>query len=234
LPEGHFLSVMNAEGEQKNAHHEVHPTSGYTVAEEVWNSLTHGLGLLLALAGLVLAVFVASTGSSLFALGAAVVYGLSLVALYLASFMYHSSRDLRWKRFFLKWDHACIYLLIAGSYTPFTLGPLRGPLGWSLFGVIWALAFVGVFRELRVAKRGGFVGAMLYLAMGWLCILVAKPLFENLSTSAFALLFAGGVVYSLGIIFYLAKGLKYHHAIWHLFVLGGSVCQYLAILTVLR
>lgn len=213
---------------------ELHPTSGYTVAEEVMNSLTHGIGLLLALAGLVVAVVLAASSGSVYAMVAASVYGCSLVLLYLASFLYHSVRDLRWKQFFLKWDHACIYLLIAGSYTPFTLGPLRGGIGWTLFGVIWFLAVVGVIRELRVAKRGGLWGALLYLAMGWLCVFAVKPLFQALSGTAFALLFAGGVVYSLGILFYLAKGLKYHHAVWHLFVLGGSVCQYLAILSVLK
>jgi len=210
---------------------EVHPTSGYSAAEEAWNSITHGIGLVCALAGLVLAVVFASLKGSPYGIVAASVYGSCLVALYLASFLYHTARNLRWKTLFLKLDHACIYLLIAGSYTPFTLGPLRGPLGWTLFGIVWAIALVGITRELFIAKRGGLWGALLYLAMGWLCVIAIQPLFEKLSTSGFILLFTGGVVYSVGVIFYLLRQMKYHHAIWHLFVVGGSVCQFLAILT---
>ncbi len=212
---------------------EVHPTSGYTVTEEVMNSLTHGIGLVWAIVALVLSVVYASlnTGPSLIV--ASAVYGTSLIVLYLSSFLYHSVRHLGWKRVLLTCDHACIYVLIAGSYTPFMLGPLRGPLGWTLFGIVWALCITGVIKECVSCKRGGLLSSLIYLGMGWLCLVAIVPLFRQLSTAGFTLLFVGGAVYSLGVVFYLWRRLRFHHAIWHLFVLGGSACHWAAIMTFL-
>jgi hemolysin III len=213
---------------------ELHPTSGYSRAEEWANSLTHGIGFGLSVAALVLSVVWASLYAGPALIVAAAVYGASLCLLHLASTLYHSARDLKWKRRFLVMDHACIYLLIAGTYTPFTLGPLRGAAGWTLFGIIWGLAILGVARECFAAKRGGLGSSLIYLAMGWLVIGFVYPLYVNLSTAGFILTMAGGVVYSLGVIFYLWKKLPYHHAIWHLFVVGGATCQFFAIATVMR
>jgi hemolysin III len=212
---------------------EVHPTSGYTRVEEVWNSLTHGFAIPLAVAGWVLLLVFSIPFGDPWMVFACCVYGFSLVLLYTASALYHSVRSLRWKKAFLIFDHCCIYILIAGSYTPFALGPLRGPLGWTILGIIWALALAGVFHECRRAKRGGVVSAVVYLGMGWLSLTVMIPLYFKISTTGFAALVAGGVVYSLGVVFYLKKRMKFHHAIWHVFVVGGSIFQYLAVLSLL-
>ena len=211
---------------------ELHPTSGYTREEEIANTVTHAIGIGLSVAALVLTVVFASMHADPYLITASAIYGTSLLLLYTASTLYHAARNLRWKRRFLILDHACIYVLIAGTYTPFTLGPLRGPVGWSLFGVIWGLAIAGVFKEIFAAKRGGFWSSMIYLAMGWLVIGFVFPLYIHLSTQAFILVLTGGVVYSLGIIFYLWRDLKFSHAIWHLFVVGGTVVQFFAILSI--
>ncbi len=218
--------VTKAEGR-----HDVHPTSGYTHLEEAMNSLTHGLGLVWAVVALVLSVVFASLYSDAWLIVACSIYGASMVFLYLSSFLYHTVRHLKWKKFFLTWDHACIYLLIAGSYTPFTLGPLRGPVGWTIFGVVWALAIGGVIKEVFATKRGGLFSSLIYLGMGWICIFAIVPLYFNMTRTGFVMLFAGGVVYSAGVFFYLYRRMKYHHAVWHMFVLGGSVCQWVAVLT---
>lgn len=210
---------------------ELHPTSGYSGAEEFANSLTHGIGFVLSVVALVVAVVSASLLRDPYLIVAAAVYGASLCCLHLSSTLYHSARRLAWKRRLLLLDHAAIYLLIAGSYTPFALGPLRGPIGWTLFGIIWALAGAGVYRELRVRKRGGLRSSVIYLVMGWLVALFIYPLYQSMTATGFALLVAGGVVYSVGVVFYLWKRLPYHHAVWHLFVIGGAACQFFAVMT---
>lgn len=216
-----------------SSHSELHPTSGYSRAEEIANTITHAIGIALSVAALVLTVVFASLRAGPILITASAIYGTTLLLLYTASTLYHAARDLRWKRRFLILDHACIYLLIAGTYTPFTLGPLRGPVGWSLFGVIWALALAGVIKEIFAAQRGGFWSSVLYLAMGWLVIGFVFPLYLNLSLQAFVLVLAGGVVYSLGVVFYLWKDLRFGHAIWHLFVVGGTVVQFFAVLSIM-
>lgn len=213
--------------------HEVHPTSGFTVEEEIANSITHIVGVVFSLVATTLMVVYASLARDVWFIVACGVYGATLLALHTASSLYHSARDLRWKRRFLVLDHSCIYLLIAGTYTPFVLGPLRGPLGWSFFGVVWGLAILGVFKEALVPKRGGWWGSLIYLSMGWLCLGFLKPLYETLSFTGFTMLLTGGFVYSLGVVFYLWRRMKYNHAIWHLFVLGGAVCQWIAVMTLL-
>jgi hemolysin III len=212
---------------------EVHPTSGYTRVEEWMNSITHGIGIPLAIAGLVLSVVYASIYKGASMVTACSIYGSSLILLYSASTLYHSARNLSWKRFFLICDHTCIYFLIAGSYTPFTLGPLRGALGWTIFGLTWGFAFLGLMKEILFPGRGGFWSTMIYLAMGWLCLMAVKPLYENMTMLGFTWLMLGGVCYSLGTIFYLWRGMKYHHAIWHLFVLAGSTFQFFSVLAYL-
>lgn len=226
---------MARRGRDKASHTKhVHPTSGYTATEEAWNSITHGVGLVWAVVALVLSVAYAVMHQGPWLVTACSIYGASLIVLYLSSFVYHTVRDLRLKRVFLVLDHACIYLLIAGTYTPFTLGPLRGTLGWVIFAIIWTLAILGVVREIFKQQRGGLISSLIYLAMGWLCLVAIVPLFTTLSPLSFVLLVVGGVTYSLGVIFYLCRSLKYHHAIWHLFVLGGSACHWVSIMALLQ
>jgi hemolysin III len=212
---------------------EVHPTSGYTALEETMNSLTHGVGLIWAVSALTLCVVFSSLYSNAWIITTSAIYGASLTLLYLSSYLYHSARNLRWKRRFLTWDHASIYILIAGTYTPLMLGPIRGPVGWTIFGIVWCLAIGGVIREIFASKRGGVLSSIVYLAMGWICIFAIVPLYFKMSAAGFTLLIVGGGVYSLGVFFYLYRKMKYHHAIWHLFVLGGSVCQWVSILTII-
>jgi hemolysin III len=213
--------------------HDLHPTSGYPPTIELLNSLTHALGIILALAGLVLTVVWASLYAGPVLIIACAVYGASLVLLYTASTLYHAVRDLTWKRIFLVCDHAGIYLLIAGTYTPITLGPLAGPLGWTICGLVWALALAGLGKEILLPGRGGLAGSLIYLAMGWICVIAIVPLWRNLSPFSFACLIAGGLVYSGGITFYLWRRFAWHHIVWHLFVLGGSVCHFFAIFSYL-
>jgi len=213
---------------------ELHPTSGFSPAEELANSLTHGIGFLLSVAALVVAVVGATIYRDPYLIAATAVYGASLCMLHLSSTLYHSSRALIWKRRFLILDHAAIYVLIAGTYTPFALGPLRGTTGWILFGLIWTIALIGVIRECRASKRGGLRSSLIYLAMGWLVAFFIYPLYQALTPAGFTLLLAGGAVYSLGVVFYLWKSLPYHHAVWHLFVIGGAACQFFAVMTLLE
>jgi hemolysin III len=212
---------------------ELHPTSGYTPAEEWANTITHGLGAVLSLAGLVVAVVLAVLNTDAWLITACAIYGSSLLILHLSSTLYHLARDLKWKRRFLAADHASIYLLIAGTYTPFCLGPMRGPVGWTLFGIIWALALTGIFKELFRPQRGTYVSTTIYLAMGWLVLGFLYPLITSVSTHGLIQLLIGGLLYSAGVIFYKWHSLKYHHAIWHLFVVGGAACQFLAVLGLL-
>ncbi len=198
--------------------------------EELVNSLTHGTGALLSAAGLgVLLVLACLNGTALHIVSCGI-YGATLVLLYTASTLYHSVRSPSVKQVFRVVDRSCIYLLIAGTYTPFTLVTLKGGWGWTLFGLIWVLAAAGVVFQFLFPNRFKALSAVAYLLMGWLAILAVKPLLEALPAGGFAWLLAGGIVYTLGTLFYLFKKLPYNHAIWHLFVLGGSTCHYVAVL----
>lgn len=202
----------------------------YSKGEEIANSITHGVGALLGIAGLVLLVtFAAMKGGPSHVVSSAI-YGSTLIILYTASTLYHAIPFPRIKKILQKIDHASIFLLIAGTYTPFTLINLRGGWGWSLFGSIWGLALIGIILELiPKQKRMKALSLFLYLLMGWLIIIAIKPLLDNVETGGLILLITGGAVYSLGVIFYLWKNLPYSHAIWHLFVLAGSILQFFAI-----
>ncbi len=213
---------------------ELHPTSGFSNAEEQANAITHGIGILLSIAGLSVAVVLAALHSDAYLITASAIYGATLLILHSSSTLYHAARDLRWKKAFLVADHSSIYLLIAGTYTPFCLGPLRGPAGWSLFGIIWGLALVGILREIFRPQRGTWLSTGIYLAMGWLVLGFIFPLIRVLSTTGLVLLLVGGILYSIGVVFYRWHSLKYHHAVWHLFVMGGATSQFLAVLTLLK
>lgn len=196
--------------------------------EEVASLLTHAAASLLSLASLVIMIVLAA--GDLVKTAAALVFGTSLVFLYLSSTLYHCFTSPRWKAKFQVVDHACIYLLIAGSYTPITLITLRGATGWWLFGTVWLLAVVGVLvKSFRKGKKDHWISTALYLAMGWLILFALGPLIRSLPAAGVWLLVAGGLTYSLGVIFYAWNKLPFNHAIWHLFVMGGSACHVLAV-----
>ena len=202
-----------------------------SLAEEIANAITHGLGLAAAVAALpiLLAVGVAS-GDAYRAVGSAV-FGATLVLLYLSSTLYHALRPCPAKERLRVLDHSAIYLLIAGTYTPFMLGALRGPWGWSLLAVIWSLAVAGIVAKLVLRFRFPRLSTWLYLGMGWLIVVAIQPLAANVSSSGVAWLVVGGLCYTGGVIFYVKDArIRFGHALWHLFVLAGSACHYLAVL----
>ncbi len=200
-----------------------------TLGEEVANAVTHGLGALLAVAALPLLVWQAQRQGSAADIVAASVFGATLVLLYGTSALYHALPAGAAKRWFNRLDHAAIYLLIAGSYTPFTLGVLKGPWGWTLFGIIWGAAALGVTIKLMNRLRHPWLSTGLYVAMGWVAVVAAGPLVERLPLAGLAWLVAGGLCYTLGaVVFMLDNRVRYAHAVWHLFVLAGSVCHFFA------
>ena len=201
----------------------------YTAREELANSLTHGLGAGLSVAGLVLLIVRSAQHGNTWHVVSTAIFGASLLLLYTASTLYHSLRGERLKQVLQKFDHAAIFLLIAGTYTPFVLVTLRGPWGWSLFGVVWGLAVAGVTLKFWLAGRFRLISTLIYLAMGWLVLVAIKPLVAALPAGGLQLLIAGGLCYTGGAAFYLWKRLPYHHAIWHVFVLAGSACHWAAV-----
>lgn len=201
-----------------------------TLGEEIANSITHGLGAVAAIVGLVLLVAFAVLRGDTWHVVSVSVFGATLVLLYLASTLYHAVTHEKAKHVFKILDHAAIYLLIAGTYTPFMLVSLRGRLGWTLFGVVWGLAAIGVVTRIALRGRIRWLSLAAYLGMGWLVLLAFGPLVEAVAPGGIRLLIAGGLAYTLGVVFYVWRQLPYHHAIWHLFVLAGSVLHFLAVL----
>lgn len=199
-----------------------------THREEVASMVTHAVGIAFSVGALV-TMLVLAAGDSL-KMVSAVVFGMSLIVLYSSSTLYHFSTTLRWKARFQTLDHICIYLLIAASYTPFTLITLRGAWGWSIFGAVWGMAVAGVcMKTLWKGKKDHWFSTALYLLMGWLILLAIVPLWKALPSAGMAWLVAGGLAYTLGVVFFVWNKLPYNHAIWHLFVLTGSVCHVLAV-----
>lgn len=205
-------------------------THTYTRREEVANAITHGIGTVLSVAALVLLVVFASLKGTAWHVVSFSIYGTTMLLLYLNSTLVHSLKEGKAKDLFEFFDHSSIYLFIAGTYTPFLLVALRGTLGWSLFGVIWGIAVFGVFFKAFFVKKFLFMSTIFYIAMGWLIVLAWNPLSAVVATGGMVLLTVGGVLYTLGTIFYVWRGFPYHHAIWHVFVLAGSVTHFFAIL----
>lgn len=206
------------------------PAATYSRGEEIANSLTHGVGVLLSIAGLAVLVTLTALRADAWAVTAGAIFGASMVLLYASSTLYHSLRAPRLKHVVRVVDHVAIFYLIAGTYTPFMLVNLRGPWGWSLFGVVWALAVAGTALKIFFTGRFRVLSTLVYLFMGWLVIVAIKPLMEALPRGSLVMLISGGLAYSLGTVFYLWKRLPYHHAVWHMFVLAGSVCHFFAVL----
>lgn len=197
--------------------------------EEVANTLSHGFGLLLSVIGLIVLVILASYKNDIWYIASAVIYGLSLICLYAASTLYHVTTSPELKLKLRLVDHCCIYLLIAGTYTPFTLIALNGTFGNTLFIIVWAFAVIGILIKIFLHDRIPAASVISYLVMGWIGIIAVQPLYNTLGLSPIALVVAGGLTYTLGTVFYGWHSLKHHHAIWHLFVLGGSICHFIAI-----
>lgn len=202
----------------------------YTLGEEIANGATHGIGILLSIAGLAVLVTLAALRSDAWAVVGAAIFGSTLILLYSTSTLYHSFRDETLKRFLRKCDHAAIFLLIAGSYTPFMLVNLRGAWGWSIFGVVWGLALVGIVLKFWFTGRFRLLSTLIYVGMGWLIVIAIKPMLASVTPVGMWLLLAGGLCYTGGAVFYLLKKMPYHHAVWHGFVMAGSICHYFAIM----
>ncbi|NAZ55066.1 hemolysin III family protein [Vibrio toranzoniae] len=204
--------------------------SEYCDIEERANAITHGLGVVLGVVGLILLLIRAfDHQADMLTITSMAVYGSSIILLFLASTLYHSITTEKTKRLLKTLDHCAIYLLIAGSYTPFLLVSLRTPLAMGLMAVIWGIALVGIIMKIAFVYRFKRLSLMTYLAMGWLSLVVVYQLAMNIEMGGLVLLALGGVIYSLGVIFYVAKRIPYNHAIWHLFVLAGCACHFFAI-----
>lgn len=206
------------------------PGRAYTRGEEIANWVTHGVGLAASIAGLTLLIIYSSLRGNAWHVVSFTVFGLALLTLYAVSTIYHARKCPRAKSLFHKLDHAAIFLLIAGTYTPFLLTNLRGPWGWTLFGIIWGLCGAGAVFRLFFKPRYRLTSTLAYLFVGWLVLVAFEPVLANVPHGALWLLLAGGLCYSVGVIFYHWHRLRFHHAVWHVFVMGGSTCHFLAVL----
>jgi hemolysin III len=203
----------------------------YTLGEEIAHAVTHGVGFVLSVVGLVALVLAASVRGDAWHVVGCAVFGASLVLLYAASTLYHAIRNPGAKQILRRLDHAAIFLLIAGTYTPFTLVNLNGGWGWTLLVVVWGLAILGIALQLTIPRAARRVSVPLYLAMGWLVVVAFGPLVRSVQPEGVVLLVLGGVIYTLGVIFYAWSRLPYSHAVWHVFVLAGSACHVSCVLS---
>ncbi|QTA38452.1 hemolysin III family protein [Thermosipho ferrireducens] len=201
----------------------------YSPKEEIVNAITHGIGALLSLVAIVLLVVFSSIEGNVWKIVSTSIYGFSLFVLYLFSTLYHSITHKKVKNIFEIFDHASIFILIAGTYTPFTLVTLRGTIGWILFGIVWTLAILGIVFKVFFVKQLRITSTLLYILMGWLVVFAMKPLVSNLPEKGVYWLVIGGIFYTIGTIFYIWRKIPYHHAIWHVIVLLGSISHFFAV-----
>lgn len=202
----------------------------YSLGEEIFSSTTHGIGTLIGIAALVIMIVISVGAGSPVKLGSSIVFGISLIIMYMMSTLYHALTNEKAKRFFKVLDHCAISILIAGTYTPFALVAIGGAFGWIVFGVIWASALVGIIFNAIDVKRYKLFSTVLYVLMGWAIVFTIKPLLEAIPIGGVILLAVGGLFYTLGLVFYLIKSKRYFHCVWHIFVLLGSVCHILAVI----
>lgn len=202
----------------------------YSFGEELAHAITHGIGAILSIAGLTLLVAFSALRGDAWHVVSSAIFGTTLVLLYSASTLYHSFPQPKVKRIFRIMDHSAIYLLIAGTYTPFLLVSLRGAWGWTLFGVVWGAAIAGVWFKVFHTGRFPKLSTTLYIVMGWVALVAVKPMMENIPLGGLILILAGGLTYTVGVVFYVMHRMIYHHAVWHLFVLGGSILHFFAVL----
>ncbi|MDQ0091709.1 hemolysin III [Paenibacillus anaericanus] len=205
-------------------------THTYPRREEVANAITHGIGAVLSLAGLVLLIVFSSLKGTAWHVVTFTIYGVSMLLLYASSTLVHSFKEGKVKDLFEFFDHSSIYIFIAGTYTPFMLVAVRGTLGWSLFGVVWGIAIFGVLFKAFFVKKFLFMSTIFYLIMGWLIVIAWGPLTAAVPFEGIVLLITGGILYSLGTVFYVWRAFPYHHAVWHLFVLAASITHFFAII----
>lgn len=204
--------------------------SRYSTGEEIANSITHGVGIVLSIAGLAVMTAFASLFGSAWHIVSCSIFGATQILLYTASTLYHSIPMPRAKAVLRHLDHSAIFIFIAGTYTPFTLVNLRGAWGWTIFAIVWVVALIGILLQGHLIRQKALITVLPYLAMGWIVVIGVKPLLSAVAPGGLTLLLAGGVAYMLGCIFYVWRRIPYHHAIWHLFVLAGSAFHYFAVL----
>ncbi len=202
----------------------------FSITEEIWHAITHGVGLALSIAGLAILVVYATLEGSALTITSSAIFGTTLIVMYGSSTLYHAITHTKVKKVFQQFDHASIYFLIAGTYTPVTLLALGGAWGWSIFSVVWCAAIVGIFLKFAYPGRFEKLSLILYLLMGWMIVIATEPLLSSMESGGLWLLLAGGLSYTVGIIFYVWDKLTFNHAIWHLFVLGGSILHYFMVL----
>lgn len=213
-----------------NNHAAVDRTPRYTLGEEIFNAVSHGVGGLLGIAGTAVLIVLAALYSDPLGIVACSVYGGSIIVLYTMSTLYHAITNRHAKKFFRIMDHDTIFLLIAGTYTPITLIPLRGALGWTLFGVVWGAAIIGIVLNSIDLERFRKVSVVCYIAMGWVIVLAIKPMIERCTPLSLWFLLIGGLFYTAGIVFYAIKSKRYFHSVWHLFTITGTVFHYFSIM----
>jgi hemolysin III len=201
-----------------------------TLAEEIFNSITHGVGIPLSIAGLVILVVFAAMRGNVWHIVSFSVFGATLILCYTSSTLYHSFTGIKIKNLFARFDHASIFLLIAGTYTPILLTVIRGALGWTMFGIIWGVAIAGIVIRSIYLERFRKIMVAIYLVMGWMFVFAIKPVMNNMPALSLLFLLAGGILYSIGVIFYAWRKLPFGHGIWHLFVLSGSIMHFFAVL----
>jgi hemolysin III len=204
--------------------------TSHLAVEELANSITHGIGLALSIAGFVVLLLLAVMRGTAWHIVGCAIYATTLVCVYAASTLYHGIPHPHFRRILRILDHSAIYLLIAGTYTPFLLVNLRGAWGWSLLGVVWGLAIAGIIFKIWFVDHFQILSTATYVAMGWLALIAVKPLVAAVPTAGFVWLVAGGLLYTFGVLFFAWKRVPYNHAIWHIFVMAGSICHYLAVL----
>ncbi|WP_430786252.1 PAQR family membrane homeostasis protein TrhA [Virgibacillus flavescens] len=201
----------------------------FTREEEIVHAITHGIGALLSIVALVLLISYASVADNAWNLITVIVFGITMLFMYISSTVMHILLDGKWKDIFQIFDHSSIYLFIAGTYTPLLLSVIGGKLGWILFGIIWGMAIIGVIFKIFFVEKFVVISTLMYILMGWIIVFAWDPLIQSLNESGVLLLIIGGVFYTVGAIFYVWRGFPYHHAVWHLFVLAGSTFHFLTI-----
>ncbi|PRR79694.1 hemolysin-III related [Clostridium liquoris] len=205
----------------------------YTKKEEIINAITHGIGAGLSIAALVILIVFSALKGTVWHVVSFSIYGATLVILYLESTLYHSITNGKVKKLFRKFDHMSIFLLIAGTYTPFCLTILRGKLGWTIFGIVWGCTVLGVILKAFYTGKKELVSTILYIVMGWLIIIAIKPLYLSMTFKGFMFLLIGGVLYTAGTYFFSKDEIPYNHGIWHLFVMAGSICHFFSVMSLL-
>lgn len=208
-------------------------THTFTKEEEIVHAITHGIGAVFSIAALVILTAMAAMYGNAWHVVSFTLFGSTMLILYLSSTIVHALPKGRWKRLFEIFDHSAIYFFIAGTYTPFLFLAVRGAIGWTLFGIVWGLALLGTVFKCFFVNRFLYTSTIIYIIMGWLIVFAWKPLVSNLSPNGVLYLVIGGILYTVGAVFYVWRGFKFHHAVWHLFVLGGSVAHFLAVFVLL-